>query len=148
MCCSSQRDSDGIHGRFCQKYNCRVSNFPVADSASTFLASPTELFLTRQEDSIESDDDNASDNAGEGSGSGGGSGGSSRPKSTGTLASSGSSRGTSSGLLMPADVEEAVKREIETATGSRLAQVGFPKKNVQKGFFQVSRGCGGGYFPR
>eukprot|EP00752_Nemacystus_decipiens_P014984 g13342.t1 len=83
-----------------------------------------------QEDSVESDDDNASDNAGEDSGSGGGSGsgcdsagGSSRPKSTGTFPSSGSSRGTSSGVLVPADLEEAVKREIESATGSRLAQV-------------------------
>lgn len=31
--------------------------------------------------------------------------------------------GTSVGVLVPADVEEAVKREIESATGSRLAQV-------------------------
>lgn len=74
------------------------------------------------------DEDNASDNAGEHGGSGSRGGGSSaggrRPKSTGTFGSSGSSRGTSAGMVGPAEVEEAVKREIESATGSRLAQVG------------------------
>eukprot|EP00903_Cladosiphon_okamuranus_P009886 g9390.t1 len=77
-----------------------------------------------QEDNIESDEDSACDKVGEDGGGGvGGSAGSNRPKSTGTLGSTGSSRGTSAGMLVPADVEEAVKREIESATGSRLAQV-------------------------
>lgn len=88
----------------------------------------------RQEDGIESDEDDTSDNAGEdgGGGSGRGSGsadGSSRAKSTAASGSSGSSRGTSAGMPMPAEVEAAVKREIESATGSRLAQVNFSTKN-------------------
>lgn len=50
--------------------------------------------------------------------------GSSRSKSSGTTGSS--SRQTSAGSgrgMVSTDVEEVVKREIESATGSRLAQV-------------------------
>jgi len=86
---------------------------------------------THQEGNLDSEDDDTSENAADdagGSRSGGGtsssSGTGSRPKSTGTLGSAGgSSRGTTAGTLLPADVEETVKREIESATGSRLAQV-------------------------
>lgn len=89
--------------------------------------------LPHQDVDLDSEDENAGDDAGEdaggneGGGGGGGnssSGTGSRPKSTGTLASAGgSSRGTTAGTLLPADVEETVKREIESATASRLAQV-------------------------
>ncbi|CAN0317942.1 unnamed protein product, partial [Pylaiella littoralis] len=87
-----------------------------------------------QDDELDFDDEEDDYDSGtnaEAGGRGDGSGTGSRPKSTGTAhSSSSSSRGMFSGvgagagmLVVPADVEEAVKREIESATGSRLAQV-------------------------
>lgn len=108
---------------------CSLHLFPADSRTPPFPSYWTALFLSRQEDGVDTDGDTASDNdGGEGSGGGGGGGDStrgSRPKSTGTLDSSGSSRETSPGIIVAVDVEEAVKREIESATGSRLAQVGY-----------------------
>lgn len=79
-------------------------------------------FMVTQDGDLESDEeDNGRGNSAEANVS---SRGSRRSQSSGTAGSSSRERSAGSGGgMVSADVEEVVKREIESATGSRLAQV-------------------------